>query len=179
MSRKLDPDVEDRRWSWLDEWVGSQPLDKDIAEIFCTPCRDHTKAKAEESPLRYLARRSFNRAQRSSVRDDDSFSCSPSFPSYMASTASAKARFRSTSTPKQRLRTTDSCSEYCAPYTDRLLSPLPSAASKVGFSKMVKTQKSPRPRIQAGPVKCRRSSDYLSFDSECSLLNWDRHNAFR
>lgn len=181
VSVELDPDVEDRQWSWLDEWVGAQPLDNDIPEIFSTPCRDYisTKGKVEESQLRYLARRSFNRSRRASTKDDDSFSSSPSFPSYMASTASAKARFRSLSTPKQRLRATDSCSEYCAPITDRLPSPLPSVASNAGFTKIAMTQKSPRPKSQTGPLKCCRSSDYLSFDSECSLLNWDRHNAFR
>nr|CAD1828365.1 unnamed protein product [Ananas comosus var. bracteatus] len=37
----------------------------------------------------------------------------------------------------------------------------------------------PRLKGQAGPVKSRRSSGYLSFDSECSLLNLDQHNGFR
>jgi len=180
VTTKLDPDVEDSRWSWLDEWVGAQPLDKDIPEIFSTPCRDYnTKGKLEESQLRYLARRSFNRSRRASTKDDDSFSSSPSFPSYMASTASAKARFRSLSTPKQRLRAMDSCSEYCAPITDRLLSPLPSVASDTGFTKTAKTQKSPRPKSRTGPLKCRRSSDSLHFDSEFSLMNRDGRNAFR
>lgn len=170
LSSKFDPDDEDRRWSWLDEWVGSQPLGKDIPGIFATPCRDRTKERAEDSQLRHMARRSFIRSRRTSIKDDDSISSSPFFPGYMTPTASAKARFRSMSTPKQRVRTLDSCSEYCAPCTDRLLSPAPSVA---------KSQRSPRPKSQAGQLKCRRSSDYLSFGSEYSLLDWDQRNAFR
>lgn len=93
----------------------------------------------------------------------------------MASTASAKARSRSLSTPKQRMRPTDSCSEDYAPITARLLSPLPSVVSHAGFTKIAKAQKSPRPKAPTD----NGSSDYLSFDSECLLLNWDGHNALR
>ncbi|KAG1371167.1 hypothetical protein COCNU_16G002610 [Cocos nucifera] len=62
--------------------------------ICISPSDSDNKDKAEETQLRYLARRSFSRSGRASTRDDGSFSTSPSFPNYMASTASAKARFR-------------------------------------------------------------------------------------
>ncbi|KAJ6823748.1 protein IQ-DOMAIN 14-like [Iris pallida] len=182
VSKEFEANFQERRWSWLDQWVGEQPLDKDIPEIFPSPRRDeNTIDKVEETQLRYLARRSFTQSRRTSLKDDDSFSSSPSFPSYMASTASTKARFRSLSTPKQRLRTIDSCSEYCVPYTGRLLSPLPSNVSEAGLAKSSKMLKSPRLKAhgEPPPVKSDRSSKCLSFDSECSILNWDQPSGVR
>lgn len=180
VSKEFEANFQERRWSWLDQWVGEQPLDKDIPEIFPSPRRDENTI-VEDTQLRYLARRSFTQPRRTSLRDDDSFSSSPSFPSYMASTASAKARFRSLSTPKQRLRTIDSCSEYCVPYTGRLLSPLPSNVSEAGLAKSSKMLKSPRLKAhgEPPPVKSDRSSKCLSFDSECSILNWDQPSGVR
>ncbi|XP_020086241.1 protein IQ-DOMAIN 14-like isoform X2 [Ananas comosus] len=190
------------RWMWLEQWVGSQPLDTENYEIHQQPSiADDTldpnihasdlvnylhsshREKMEEIQLRYLARKSFNSSRRTSLRDDDSFSSSPSFPNYMASTASTKARFRSMSTPKQRFVTADIFSDHCYPYTDRVQSPIPSIVSDASLIKATKSplflQGSPRLKGQAGPVKSRRSSGYLSFDSECSLLNLDQHNGFR
>lgn len=126
--------------SWLDEWVGGQLSDKDSREIFLTPCRDYnSKEKLEDSKLR-----SFNQSRRASTEDDDSFTSSPSFPSYMATIASAKAKSRSLSTPRQRLRSTDSCSDYCVPTANGLLSPLSSVASDTGFTRKVRTWGSPQ-----------------------------------
>ncbi|XP_029120476.1 protein IQ-DOMAIN 3 isoform X1 [Elaeis guineensis] len=209
--KEVDLDDLNNRWSWLEQWVGSQPLDKDIPEVHpslnipevhpsLSPegelhhqelrasdsliCLDSdNKDEAEETQLRYLARRSFNQSRRTSTRDDNSFSPSPSFPNYMASTASTKARFRSLSTPKQRVGMTDICSDQYSPYTNRLLSPFPSIISDASPSKTSKpsvfSQRSPHLKGQTGSIKVQRSSNYLNFDSECSLLNWDRGDAFR
>ncbi|XP_010938654.1 protein IQ-DOMAIN 3 [Elaeis guineensis] len=199
-SKELDFGDLNHRWSWLEQWVGSQSLEKDIPEVDPSPdekldhqelgildspiCLDSdNKDKAEETQLRYLARRSFSRSGRASTRNDDSFSISPSFPNYMASTASAKARFRSLSTPKQRIGMTDICFDLCSPHRNRTLSPFPSIISDASLSKTsrpsVFNQRSPRLKGHTVPVKIQKSSKYLSFDSGCSLLNWDRRDAFR
>lgn len=193
-----------RRWSWLEQWVGTQTCEKDIPEVFPVPspednnlnqqchvpqsfrASDHLlhKEKTDVTPLGPMARRSFNRSRRNSPRDDDSFTSSPSIPSYMASTESTKARFRSISTPKQRMRMGDTFSDHCMPYTSRILSPFPSVSGDAGFAKTsrhpsMSNLKSPRLKGASAPVKSHRSSTYLSIDSEHSLRNWDRRYAFR
>uniref|UniRef100_A0A0E0DR97 DUF4005 domain-containing protein n=1 Tax=Oryza meridionalis TaxID=40149 RepID=A0A0E0DR97_9ORYZ len=117
--------------------------------------------------LGYSARRSFTRAgRRTPARDDDGGA--PPFPGYMhgrASTASAKAKFWSMSTPKERSGTgaADAYSEQCFPFTDRLLSPIPSMppissiASDIVFtrsSQPAAAQRSPRVK---GPMTLTRS----------------------
>lgn len=188
------------RWRWLEEWFGAQPLDKDFPEFHQMPCPDKVrpdqqsdmpgslicavKEKVEEAQLRYLARRSFIRSRTTSVRDDDSFSSSPAFPSYMASTASTKARFRSMSTPKQRVGATDLGYDQFTPYSNRMLSPLPSSvASDTTLSKFSKPplahQRSPCLRGHPVPVRSHRPSGDFSFDSDYSFLNWDQRGGFR
>lgn len=191
-----DTDLPNQRWSWLDRWVEASPLEKDIYVNAPVPSPEHnvddyqlhspdslvllntTHNPNDENRLRFLARRSFNRA-----RETESITSSPCLPSYMASTASTKARFRSMSTPKQRMSVTDftvteACCDHVSSFPNSLLSPLPSVASETG-NHLMSHRKSPSQWSQTGPVRSRRSSKYLSFDSECSLLNWDRHNVVR
>ncbi|XP_009392665.2 protein IQ-DOMAIN 12-like isoform X1 [Musa acuminata AAA Group] len=197
--KEVQADDLNNRWRWLEEWVGAQPLDKDVVEINPLPVpekgyRDQPspvpdslvldKEKAEEAQLRDLARRSFIRSRTTSVRDDDSFSSSPSFPSYMASTASTKARFRSMSTPKQRAGVGDVCFDQFTPYSNRILSPFHSVVSDISLSSKsskppLAHQRSPRLKGQAAPVRSHRPSIDLSFDSQCPVANWDQHGAFR
>ncbi|KAH6817713.1 hypothetical protein C2S51_001316 [Perilla frutescens var. frutescens] len=65
-------------------------------------------------------RRSFCHVKHRSIGDDGSLPGSPVFPAYMAATASAKARSRSLSTPKQRLRLYETYSGDHSPYNLRL-----------------------------------------------------------
>ncbi|XP_019162999.1 PREDICTED: protein IQ-DOMAIN 14-like isoform X1 [Ipomoea nil] len=67
------------------------------------------------SPLS-LPRRSFSLVKHKSTSDDSSLPDSPMFPPYMAATESAKAKMRSMSTPKQRVRLYDTCSCQHSPH---------------------------------------------------------------
>ncbi|GLT88163.1 hypothetical protein SLE2022_061990 [Rubroshorea leprosula] len=65
-------------------------------------------------------RRSFGHAQHNTSGDDGSLPNSPSFPTYMATTNSAKAKARSLSTPKQRVGFLDTCFDHSAPSKNEL-----------------------------------------------------------
>ncbi|RVX00398.1 Protein IQ-domain 14 [Vitis vinifera] len=98
-----------------------------------------------------VPRRSFHHRKERSIGDENSFS-SPPIPTYMAATESAKA--------KNRLSLISSISSEATNC---------SRISKPGMPQ----QRSPSLR-GPGPIKSSRSTKELSFDSECSLLNWDR-----
>ncbi|XP_040378606.1 protein IQ-DOMAIN 14-like isoform X2 [Oryza brachyantha] len=209
MSRE-EMETLNQRWTWLEEWVGSQPFDKDIPVAHQSPSRDGTDDLPSPAPapavlrsrsradrlacvgddddggggvdrqLGYSARRSFTRAgRRTPARDDDA---PPLFPGYMASTASAKAKFRSMSTPKERsgVAAADAYSEQCFPFADRLLSPIPSMspipsiASDIVFARSSRpsaAQRSPRVKGPMTPTRSRsrRSPGRHSFGSEAAL----------
>uniref|UniRef100_A0A0D9VU43 DUF4005 domain-containing protein n=1 Tax=Leersia perrieri TaxID=77586 RepID=A0A0D9VU43_9ORYZ len=223
MSRE-EMETLNQRWSWLEEWVGSQPpfdvagsqppFDKDIPVAHQSPSRDaddhptparvlrsssSSRSRADrlacigggddddvDRQLGYSSRRSFTRAgRRTPARDDDAAapSASPAaFPGYMASTASAKAKFRSMSTPKERASGGDAYSEQCFPFADRLLSPIPSMspipsiASDMVFARSSRPPAAQRsPRVKGGgPMtptrsRSRRSPGRHSFGSEAAL----------
>ncbi|CAN6306609.1 unnamed protein product [Urochloa humidicola] len=193
----------DQRWSWLEEWVGSQPFDKDIPVAHQSPytaSNDSAAAKTtrhalaggiDADRLGCSARRSFVRPRRSPAARagdyyyyEDTAACSPApFPGYMASTASAKAKFRSMSTPKERSAGggSDAFSEHCFPFADRMLSPIPSMspipsiASDLGFAtrstRPPAAQRSPRVKGPMTPARSRsrRSPSHHSFGSEAAL----------
>jgi hypothetical protein len=97
--------------------------------------------------LGYSARRSFTRAGRRTPARDDDGGGAAAFPGYMASTASAKAKFRSMSTPKERsgAGAADAYSEQCFPFADRLLSPIPSMSPIPSIASDIVFARSSRP----------------------------------
>ncbi|XP_068661204.1 protein IQ-DOMAIN 12-like [Aristolochia californica] len=200
-SRTLDPECEHNKlnsnWSWLEQWVDAHPwkMEAPKEEQSIRPdqnnheCQIHVSDipvildskyidKIEETHLRQspsqlsLRRKSFHLPKKSLIRDDESFSSTPAIPSYMASTESAKAKFRSISTPKQRLGATDSGSDQNSPSRHKI-SPFLSLNSEVSINRMRRPhgsqQQSPRLRGLAGPVKSHKSWKDLRIDSEIGI----------
>ncbi|KAG0477336.1 hypothetical protein HPP92_014177 [Vanilla planifolia] len=182
---QLDANTLEPKWNWLDHWVDSQHIDKDIHEVFPTSAHAQDArnlqannleslsfldleydGKAKELDLRYPARRSFNRSGRDQTKIDDNLSKSPNCPSYMVTTASIKAKFRSMSTPKLRRGPSD-FSDPSNINTDKLFSPQSSSKAPLNY------QSSALLRGQAWSSKHSRSSNYHSIDSKGSLLSWD------
>ncbi|XP_057467543.1 protein IQ-DOMAIN 12-like isoform X1 [Actinidia eriantha] len=69
-----------------------------------------------------LPRRSFSHGKQKSICDKNSSPNSPSFPTYMAATESAKAKARSMSTPRQRMGIFDTCNDLNSPHKLRISS---------------------------------------------------------
>ncbi|GFY96181.1 hypothetical protein Acr_11g0004870 [Actinidia rufa] len=69
-----------------------------------------------------LPRRSFSHGKQKSICDKNSLPNSPSFPTYMAATESAKAKARSMSTPRQRMGIFDTCNDLNSPHKLRISS---------------------------------------------------------
>lgn len=187
MSRDDEADaLNNQRWSWLEEWVGSQPFDKDVPVAHQSPyTRSASRGEHDDvvDRLGCSARRSFVRPARTPPRGD-CYGDAAQFPGYMASTASAKAKFRSMSTPKERSAAAaagyDAYSEHCFPFADRLLSPIPSmspipsVASDMGFARPPVAQRSPRvpaksPMTPARARTRRSHGGHHSFGSEAAL----------
>ncbi|KAK9189218.1 hypothetical protein WN944_020624 [Citrus x changshan-huyou] len=191
------------RWRyWLEQWVDTQVMKskelEDLDSIWTTangnPREEYigkglrlknlqTKYHIDglDSPVLF-SRRSLHRKQ-NSLGDEKSFASSPVVPTYMAATESAKAKARSMSSPKIRPGTFDSYSESYSPCKKKL-SLMSSLTSEVpSYSNIGRPsayqQRSPSLKNVPGPIKSSRTPKNLSFDSKCSLLNWDRQSTFR
>lgn len=119
--------------------------------------------------------------------EDHSFLSSPATPAYMAATESAKAKARSTSSPKIRTGgNVDMNSDSYSPCKKKLSisSSINSEVLNSGrmgkLSSSNQQQRSPSFKGLSVPIKSSRTTiKDLSINSDCSLPNWDRQAFFK
>ncbi|WJX49729.1 Protein of unknown function (DUF4005) [Trifolium repens] len=196
------------RWRyWLEQWVDTQ-LSKskeleDLDSVFSSnsrtgeefgtrqlKLRNTTTQRQYQNPLEglespiLLSRKSFPHKRQCSI-EDQSFSSSPATPAYMAATESAKAKARSTSSPKARSWNYDMNSDSYLSPCKKKLSIVSSVNSDVLNGRMGKLsgsnqQRSPSLKGISVPIKSSRTIiKDLSINSDGSLPNWDRQSSFR
>ncbi|KAK1319140.1 hypothetical protein QJS10_CPB04g00446 [Acorus calamus] len=169
-----EPEPENQRWIWLERWVDEQPWKRDFNDISARelhhrlseppPCLVSLRGALEVEGTEFGGQR----LKCKSIRDDDSFSSSPAVvPNYMVATESAKAKYRSMSTPRQRVGTTDGCSDWW-PHCKFKHSNFPYMSSDAStFSKIWRTPSSyqrspPYWKGSSGPLKACRNSRSIS-----------------
>ncbi|XP_042059121.1 protein IQ-DOMAIN 12-like isoform X1 [Salvia splendens] len=169
-----------RRRYWLEQWVDSQLAksenpgnligtlsanSRNIDEIGgkLRNFQKQYQADVPESPA-YVPRKPYHHRKQRSTGDETLFVGSPIILAYMATTESAKAKARSTSSPRLRPLSFDVCSEITSPYKHKL-SPISSINSELTSSSWVgnhyhmgSSHRSPRFKGSPGPIKSTMST---------------------
>ncbi|XP_047166596.1 protein IQ-DOMAIN 11-like [Vigna umbellata] len=192
------------RWRyWLEQWVDTQ-LSKskeleDLDSVFSSHARSGEEYGGRQLKVRSInrqnpvegldsptigSRRSFPHRRQCSVGEDQSFSSSPATPAYMAATESAKAKARSTSSPKIRTGgNIDMNSDSYSPCKKKLSIASSINSEVLSGGRMAKfsgnQQRSPSFKGLSVPIKSSRTIKDLSINSDCSLPNWGPQGSFK
>lgn len=186
-SAELELNKVDGRWRyWLQQWVDTRMADtedlQDVAAIF------QSKAKGKEESRSRLTKSRTTRKQCNNdnelditpmvrplrypkhqpIQEDGNFirGKSPVVPTYMAATESAKAKIRSTSSPRPRPVHFDAQSETLSPYKHKI-SPISSINSEVTTISMLANSCTgfvQKTTGSKGQVRSKRTLKYLSID---------------
>ena len=170
---------------------------EDLDSVFCTHSRAgeeyggrqlklrnmHRQSPVEglDSPI-LASRKTFPHKRQCSVGEDHSFSSSPVTPAYMAATESAKAKARSTSSPRVRTGNLDNDSYSPCKKKLSVVSSINSEVLSSGRNGKFSgnQQRSPSFKGLSVPIKSSRTTiKDLSINSDCSLVNWDRQSSFK
>ncbi|KAG2398189.1 hypothetical protein LR48_Vigan08g204400 [Vigna angularis] len=192
------------RWRyWLEQWVDTQ-LSKskeleDLDSVFSSHARSGEEYGGRQLKVRSInrqnpvegldsptigSRRSFPHRRQCSVGEDQSFSSSPATPAYMAATESAKAKARSTSSPKIRTGgNIDMNSDSYSPCKKKLSIASSINSEVLSGGRMAKfsgnQQRSPSFKGLSVPIKSSRTIKDLSINSDCSLPHWGPQGSFK
>ncbi|KAK1401093.1 Protein IQ-DOMAIN 14 [Heracleum sosnowskyi] len=186
-SAELELNKADGRWRyWLQQWVDTRMANtedlQDIAAVFSSTAKGREESRSrltksrttrkqcnDDNELEITPRlRPFRHPKHQSIQEDGNSirGKSPVVPTYMAATESAKAKIRSTSSPRPRPVHFDAKSETLSPYKHKI-SPISSINSEVTTISMLANSCTgfvQKTTGSKGHVRSKRTLKYLSID---------------
>lgn len=186
-SAELELNKVDGRWRyWLQQWVDTRMADtedfQDVASVFSSKAKGREESGSRITKSRTTRKqcnndnelgimptvRPLRHLKHQSIQEDSNSTRGKSagVPTYMAATESAKAKIRSTSSPRPRPVNFDAQSETLSPYKHKI-SPISSINSEMTTISMLANSCTgfvQRTTSSKGHVRSKRTLKYLSID---------------